>query len=117
MKLAREKKFVDDVTTAYKFERNNNHVLDIWKEDRRKEQEEYDRQYKEWLAEEEKKSIEFYLQHILREGWREEFRDNEQMNDEDEGYTCYVKEVTKRVKREMVTETLEQLEDLLRHLP
>ena len=99
MKLAREKKFVESVKEDYLFQRNNNHVLDIWKEDRRKEKEEYDRKYQEWLKEEERKRIEFALKDILREGWREEWRENEQENDAGEGYTMYVKEEKKRISR------------------
>ena len=107
LKLARERKFVNKVKDDYLFMKNNNHVMDIWKEDRKKEQEEYDRQHALWLAEEEKKRIEWELQYVLRHGWREEWRQNEQVNDGDEGYTIYVCEVTKRVKRERVTEVLE----------
>ncbi|GMH56705.1 hypothetical protein TrRE_jg4376, partial [Triparma retinervis] len=99
MKLAREKKFVDSVKEDYLFQRNNNHVLDIWKEDRRKEKEEYDRKYQEWLKEEERKRIDFALKDILREGWREEWRENEQENDAGEGYTMYVKEEKKKISR------------------
>ena len=107
MKLAREAKFVNKVKDDYMFMKNNNHVMDIWKEDRRKEQEEYDRQHKLWLIEEEKKRIEWELQYVMRHGWKEEWRQNEQVNDGDEGYTLFTCEVTKRVKREIVKETLE----------
>ncbi|GMH89449.1 hypothetical protein TrST_g7346 [Triparma strigata] len=107
MKMAREAKFVNKVKDDYLFMKNNNHVMDVWKEDRRKEQEEYDRQHKLWLIEEEKKRIEWELQYVMRHGWKEEWRQNEQVNDGDEGYYLYTCEVTKRVKREIVKETLE----------
>jgi len=101
MQLAREKKFVDKVKDDYLFQRNNNHVLDVWKEDRRKEEEEYQRKYQEWLKEEERKRIEFALKDISREGWREEWRENEneQENDAGDGYTIFIREEKKRISR------------------
>ena len=110
MNLVREGNFVKKVHAAYLHEKTNNHVKDIWKEDRRKEEEEYQRKYEEWQKEEERKSIEFMLKDVLREGWREDWRQSEQDNDEGEWYLMYVKEVSRKVKREVINELLERVE-------
>jgi len=105
-KLVRERKFVDKVKTEYLYEKNHNFVMDVYKSDRQKEQEEYERQYKEWLLAEEKASIEFELKDLTRYGWEEEWRTASQQNDEDQGWTVWIKKVEKRVKREIKVEEL-----------
>jgi len=90
----------------YIYEQTHNYVLDVYNADRKKEQEEYERQYKEWQLAEEKAAIEYELKDLTKYGWEEEYRTPSQDNDEDDGWTVWIKKVEKRVKREIVIEQL-----------